>query len=147
MYFICNMYPLPHFNNLLSSGHIYRVNFLRFITGLGRMNIRCKIKKFKIKFSRKIVKKNLGFYPYLVLDSFFVQSSSSLLEQYIGLCPNTIIQGRLLLASGVLACNKHGFSNNNINNSSPQGWINFKQKQLYNWKNFSEKMWNYNIFQ
>ena len=100
------MYPLPHFNNLLSSGHIYRVNFLGFITDLGRMNIGYKIKKFKIKFSRKIIKKNLGFYPYLVLDSFFVQSSSSLLEQYIGLCPNTIIQGRLLLASGVLASNK-----------------------------------------
>ena len=55
------MYPLPHFNNLLSSGHIYRVNFLGFITDLGRMNIGYKIKKFKIKFSWKIIKKKFGF--------------------------------------------------------------------------------------
>ena len=47
----------------------------------------------------------LDFKPKEVLTkaSFLVQSSPSLLEQYIGLCPITMIQGLLALFSGLFA--------------------------------------------
>ena len=46
---------------------------------------------------------------YLTNDSWCVQSSLSLLEQYMGLCPMVMIHGRLARFSGLLASCIHKY--------------------------------------